>query len=50
MYDLDEVDQPVDAAADDVPDFMKPDDTWKEDAGAAEPGNTVDRENEPDKE
>ena len=34
MYDLDEVDQPTDAAADDVPDFMKPDDSWKED----EPG------------
>lgn len=34
MYDLDEVDQATDAtAADDVPDFMKPDDTWREDPG-----------------
>jgi cold-inducible RNA-binding protein len=37
MYDLDEVDQPGDAAADDVPDFMKPDDSWREDAPDATP-------------
>jgi hypothetical protein len=30
MYDLDEVDQPEDAK-DEVPEFMKPDETWKDD-------------------
>ena len=39
MYDLDEVDQPEDATGDDVPEFMKPDDTWREDEpGGAGPG------------
>ncbi len=35
MYDLDEVDAPTDATGDEVPDFMKPDDTWREEPGEA---------------
>jgi RNA recognition motif-containing protein len=39
MYDLDEVDQPEDAK-DEVPEFMKPDEAWKEDEGSEkEPGS-----------
>jgi RNA recognition motif-containing protein len=37
MYDLDEVDQPDDVSADDVPDFMKPEDaSWKDEEGGGE--------------
>jgi hypothetical protein len=35
MYDLDEVDASTDATGDEVPDFMKPDDTWREEPGEA---------------
>ena len=39
MYDLDEVDPPDDATGDDVPEFMKPDEDWREDEpGGAPPG------------
>lgn len=44
MYDLDEVDSPEDAK-DEVPEFMKPDEAWKDDEGS-EKGNEKESEKE----